>query len=165
MNLIRRNGAEVETRDYDGDIATGTIRLNTDGLEIRDQSENWVTLNYQGDEIDRFRSNLITSDELRSSLFSDWIDQSNTTSRRFNIFNNDRRPVPNDLVLLDMKVENIGDYQFKTTLTYIDKKNYQEIKQEYISSVTLTNSFNLSGDRIEIKVEQMGEMKETRKDI
>lgn len=155
--------------DSDGDVATGTIRMNTDGLSVRDSSDNWITIdNTFINEHERFINNLTTANEYRRSVTADWTDQMTYTNRTFSIFNNDRRPSysPQDLVIVDIKVENMGDYKFKTIVTYIDKKNYQEVKQEYMSSLTMTQNFTISGgDNLEIKIEQSGEIIETRKDI
>lgn len=69
------------------------------------------------------------------------------------------------LVFLEMKVENLGD-QYKTTITYIDRKNYQEVKREYFSNVSFTQEFNLNNnDKLNIEIEQYSAIKETRKDI
>lgn len=159
----------IPTIDRDGDTPLGTIRMNADGLSIRDSSDNWITIDYTFiNEHERFISNLTTANEYRQSVNADWIDQSRLSSRRYDIFNNDRRPSysPQDLVMADIKVENMGDYKFKTIITYIDTKNYQEVKQEYMSSITMTQNFTISGnDNLEIKIEQTGEIQETRKDI
>lgn len=165
---IIRNDALVETRDYDGDVATGTIRIDTDGISVRDSSDNWVTVvnTTAADEYARFSSNLTTTNEYRQSISADLLDR--LSSRRYDIFNNSSRPnySPENLVIVDIKVENIGDYKFKTIVTYIDTKNYQEVTQEYMSSVTMTQNFSISGEpSLDIKIEQNGTMQETRKDI
>lgn len=183
------------TRDLDGDeLRVNSIRINEDGVRLSEPalsidsigrlSFNATTIDEERQRImnnngivdnieyDNIRVGRISTSHLRDDLYTtiptnDWIDQGIFSNRRIYPFNNSSRPndILQDLVFLDMKVENLGE-QFKTTITYIDKKNYQEVKREYFGNVSFTQEFNISGnDKLNIEVEQYGEIKETRKDI
>ena len=138
-----------------------------------------------------WNGNAVTTEELRSSIGGGQIDSSliadfgsiASTShygaisidevgrlsinvdRSYLFGRNTQNNIIADLVFLEMKVENLGD-QYKTTITYIDRKNYQEVKREYFSNVSFTQEFNLNNnDKLNIEIEQYSTIKETRKDI
>lgn len=159
MNLI--------TRDLDGDeLRVSSIRINEDGVRLSEpalQIDSTGRLSFNATTINEERNNIF-----RREYFGVFDSTSELETRRISdrVFNNSRYIDPSpDLVFLDMKVENLGD-TFKTTITYIDKKNYQEIKKEYFSNVSFSHEYNLSNNnRLNIEIQQYGEIIETRKDI
>lgn len=76
-----------------------------------------------------------------------------------------------DLTFVEMKIENKNEYMI-VNMVYIDKSTYEEVTRTYRCSVSLSkeNYYSLSSDdssqaSMNIKLENMGPYKETRKQL
>ena len=179
--------------DYiDSDRLIGPTGISSEGLNETARNTETDESNIESERIGSWSlrepnlamrawsANAITTEELRSSIGGGGIISTSpygaisidevgglsiNVDRSYLFGRNTQNNIIADLVFLEMKVENLGD-QYKTTITYIDRKNYQEVKREYFSNVSFTQEFNLNNnDKLNIEIEQYSAIKETRKDI